>query len=161
MAYRQVLTPEQQEARGINAVAELLRNQLIVPKIFLTPPWPDSRNRVDLLAVDRAGAGEIHVVEVKIGIGGAVQSPQRIKAMPAHYKYIAVIGDRRYRPSDEGLYAADGFGRIGLIQVNEDEAGNLKAELVIAPERFRVDASVFRSVDRFTAKHRADIEVRP
>jgi hypothetical protein len=161
VAYRQVLTPEQQEARGINAVAELLSHRLIVPKIFLKPPWPHSRNRVDLLAVDRAGTGEIHVVEVKFGHPQAAEALERLKAMPAHYKYIAVIGDRRYRPTDEALYAADSFGRIGLIQIIEDVTGNLSAELVLAPERFRVDASVFRSIDRFTSRHPADIEVRP
>ena len=161
MAYRRLLTPEQQEARGINAVAGLLSHRLIVPKIFLKPPWPDARNRVDLLAVDRAGSGEIHIVEVKSGIAEASQSLERVKAMPAHYKYIAVIGDRRYRVDDKALYAADGFGRIGVIQIIEDEAGNLSADLALAPERFRVDASVFRSIDRFTSKHPADIEIRP
>ncbi|MGA9210356.1 MAG: hypothetical protein WB347_21355 [Terriglobales bacterium] len=161
MAYRRVLTPEQQEARGINAVAELLSHRLIVPKIFLKPPWPQSRNRVDLLAVDRAGTGEIHIAEVKSGIAEASQSLERVKAMPAHYKYIAVIGDRRYRPTDEALYAADGFGRVGLIRIIEDNAGNLHAELVVAPERFRADPAVFKTIDRFTSKHRADIEIRP
>lgn len=161
MAYRRVLTPGQQEARGINAVAQLLMQRLIVPKIFFEAPWPDSRNRVDLLAVDRAGTGEIHVVEVKFGAAEAAEALERVKAMPAHYKYIAVIGDRRYRPNDKDLYAADGFGRIGVIQIIEDEAGNLSAELALAPERFRVDASVFKSIDRFTSKHPADIEIRP
>lgn len=161
MVYRRVLTPEQQEARGINAVAELLSRRLIVPKIFLQPPWPDPRNRVDLLAVDRAGTGEVHIVEVKSGMREAVQSLERVKAMPAHYKYIAIIGDRRYRLNDKALYAADGFGRIGVIRIIEDDAGNLSTKLVLTPERFRVDASVFRSIDRFTSKHPADLEVRP
>lgn len=161
MAYRRVLTPEQQQARGINAVAELLSHRLIVPKIFFEAPWPDSRSRVDLLAVDRAGTGDIHVVAVRVGIEEAVQSLERVKAMPAHYKYIAVIGDRRYRVDDKALYAEDGFGRIGVVQIIEDETGNLSAKLVLGPERFRVDPIVLKSIDRFTSKHRADIEIRP
>jgi len=161
VAYRRVLTPEQQEARGINAVAELLRHRLIVPKIFLEATWPHPRNRVDLLAVDRAGTGEVHVVEVKFGRIEPAEVLERIKAIPAHYKYIAVIGNGRYRVNEKALYAADGFGRVGMIQITEDRAGNLNAELVLPPERFRVDPDVFKRIDRFTSKHRADIEVRP
>ena len=142
-------------------MAQLLMQRLIVPKIFFEAPWPDSRNRVDLLAVDRAGTGEIHVVEVKFGAAEAAEALERVKAMPAHYKYIAVIGNGRYRLNEKTLYAIDGFGRVGLIRIIEDNAGNLNAELVVAPERFRADPVVFKSIDRFTSKHRADIEIRP
>lgn len=142
-------------------MAELLRQRLIVPKIFLEATWPHPRSRVDLLAVDRAGTGEIHVVEVKFGRMEPTETLERLKGVPAHYKYIAVVGNGGYRPADKALYAPDGFGRIGLIRITEDKAGNLSAKLVLAPERFRVDPRVFKSIDRFTSKHGADFEVRP
>src|ERR1700687_1182099 len=64
---RATLSPEQQEARAKNAVADFLFRQLIVPKVFFDAPWPNRSSRVDVLAVDRSGTGEIHVVEVKVG----------------------------------------------------------------------------------------------
>ena len=161
MRYKPALSLEQQASRAKNAVAEFLSRQLIVPKVFVNAPWPDERTRVDVLAVDRSGAGEVHVVEVKVGTQvlapGAFVSVMQI---PAHFKYVAVFENSNSSADESDLYARDGMGRVGVIQVKEDDSGDLSAEFRVRPERFRFDAS-FKQVDRFTASHQADIEIRP
>jgi len=158
-----ILSTQQQESRTKNAVADFLFRQLIVPKVFVDAHWPNEHRRVDVLAVDRSGAGEVHVVEVRVGAqaptaAGAVVAD--LMQVPAHFKYLAILEDNNYLPDESFLYAPDGMGRIGIILVKEDEAGDLAAELSVRPERFRFDAS-FKQVDKFTASHPAYIEIRP
>jgi hypothetical protein len=154
---------QQQESRTKNAVADFLFHELIVPKVFVDARWPNERSRVDVLAVDRSGAGEVHVVEVKVGAqalaaAGAVVAD--LMQIPAHFKYLAILESNNYLSDESSLYAHDGMGRVGVIHVQEDDAGDLAAELRIRPERFRFDAS-FKLVDKFTASHPAYIEIRP
>jgi hypothetical protein len=158
---RQVISEEQQHSRVKNAVAGFLFNTLIVPKIFFDARWPPRKRQVDILAVDRAGAGEIHVVEVKAGSGDLSQRVRSIMGVPAHFKYLALFGNASYRPNDNALYASDGMGRIGVIQVRETPSGDLHAEFAVRPERFRLDSSYFRQIDKFTAARPADMEIRP
>ncbi len=158
--YKNILSPAQLEARGKNAVAELLARQLIVPKIFFDAAWPANRQRVDVLAVDRAGAGDIHVVEVKIGITAARDSLSGLMSLPAHYKYIAVLEAGNYQLDQQTLYPYEGLGRIGIIHFEEMEHNRLVARVEVVPERFRVGPEVIRQIDRFTAKQHADIEIR-
>ena len=161
---RATLRPEQQEARAKNAVADFLLRQLIVPKVFFDAPWPNRNSRVDVLAVDRSGSGDVHVVEVKVGtsvlkdIGAVVAELDRI---PAHFKYLALFDSNNCRLDDRMLYAPDGMGRVGVIQVREDSTGNLSAEFCVRPERFRLDSSVFKKIDRFTASRNPNLEIRP
>lgn len=164
MAYRTVLTSGQQEARAKTAVANFLFRHLIVPKVFFDASWPDRTHRVDVMAVDRSGSGEIHAVEVKVGTSALrdIESAiVKLRRVPAHFKYLAVFEAKNYQVNDRALYAPDGMGRVGVIQVREDSAGNLSAEFQVRPERFRLDSSIFKAVDRFTAKHPADLEIRP
>ena len=165
MAIKRVLSPEQQESRAKSAVAEFLSRQLIVPKVFFNAHWPDRRSEVDVMAVDRSGTGEVHVVEVKVGtsalapanLGNVIAILMRV---PAHFKYLALFGSQNYRPAQHVLYAPDGMGRVGVILVKENTSGDLFCEFYVRPERFRFDAT-YKSVDRFTATRPADIEVRP
>lgn len=155
------LSLEQQHSRVENAVAQFLSNVLIVPKIFFDAGWPSRQNQVDVLAVDRAGAGEIHVVEVRVGGANFTRTLRSMNEIPAHFKYLALFQNAKRVPAEKELYASNGMGRIGIIQIREDEASNLKAEFLIRPERFRLDSSYFRQIDRFTTNRAADIEVRP
>lgn len=163
MPQKQILRPEQQEARAKSAVAEFLFRQLIVPKVFVDVEWPSRRTGVDVMAVDRSGAGEVHVVDVRVGtqaLAVITKAVEHILRVPAHFKYLAVFANKNYLPDQRWLYAPDGMGRIGIIQVKEDINGNLSAEFRVRPERFRFDGS-FKEVDKFTAAHPAYIEVRP
>jgi hypothetical protein len=158
---RTVLSDEQQHSRVKNAVAQFLFGALIVPKIFFDAPWPPRKRRVDILAVGRAGAGEIHIAQVRIGSNGVVEAVRSMAAIPAHFKYLALFGNGSYYPSDKSLYAPDGMGRVGVIQVRENRADELSAEFVVRPERFRLDSSYFKQIDKFTAARPADMEIRP
>lgn len=155
---KNVLTESQREARGKNAVAALLARRLIVPKIFFDAHWPGRTSRVDVLAVDRAGAGDIHVVEVTVGI--RAEAIKQLMHLPAHYKYVAVVEPGIYHLQNDVLYSADGLGRIGVILFDEKEHDELQARIEVAPERFRVPPGVIKQIDRFTAKEHADIEIR-
>ena len=165
MVVRRVLSPEQQHSRAKGAIAEFLFRQLIVPKVFFDAHWPDRRSAVDVMAVDRSGTGEVHVVEVKVGTGALApgnvdKTIVDLMRIPAHFKYLGLFENQNYRPAPSVLYAPDGMGRIGVILVKESVSGDLSCQLDVRPERFRFEAS-YKSLDRFTAARPADIEVRP
>ena len=115
----QKLTPRQQRGRAVNAVAEVLRKKLLVPHIYLEPR--SHSVSADVLAVDRAGSGDLHAVEIRLGTDfrppqyrkptNATQMNQQTHAwmqhmkrvmkkaydhlisLPAHYKYLAIPQD--------------------------------------------------------------------
>jgi hypothetical protein len=59
------------------------------------------------------------------------------------------------------LLAADGIGKIGIIEIVERGEESPVAELLLLPERFRVDAAKLRNIEtKFLEKVRPDIAVR-
>lgn len=112
------LTLRQREGRAKNAVAELLRQTLSVPNIYLS--LPPSLISADVLAVDRGGAGDLHGVEINLEYDlhlsdGLKRKPtsnkdlkeiylsrfpqftekmkgihRRLMSMPTHYRYLAI-----------------------------------------------------------------------
>ena len=157
---RKVLSPEQSERRAAMAVAELLFRQLIVPKVYLDAAWPRRSREVDVLAIDRAGTGDIHVAEVKFGIRDASLAIDQLMRVPAHFKYLGIIGSGNYRVSEALLYSPDGVGRVGVVQISEGNDRNLHAIEMVSPERFRLDPAYVLDADRFVKSHRPDLEVR-
>ena len=153
------LNRQQQEGRARNAVADLLQRRLIVPKIYFEAIWPQTGNRADVLAIDRAGAGEMHWVEVKTSLDVALQSLPILKSLPAHFKYLAVPEELQLAPGPD-WYALDGMGRVGLITFRELGSEEMVAEFKLRPERFRQKPEIFDQIDAFTAKHRPDWEIR-
>ena len=155
------LNTVQLEGRLRNAAAEFLQQRLIVPKVFLEAAWPNYRH-VDLMAVDRAGAGEIHVVEVKAGSESVHEAVSDLMSIPAHYKYVATFGSPSLQQLSESiLYAPDGMGRVGLIGIAERPSDkSLTARLLIAPERFRLEKKYWQDVDAFLASSVPDLEIR-
>ncbi len=60
-----------------------------------------------------------------------------------------------------GLYAQDGIGRLGIITITEKGTDSPIAEIVVTPERFRVDPAKLKAIEtKLLAKSRPDIEVR-
>ena len=161
---RKNLSPQQLEGRLKNAAAQLLLKKLIVPKIFIEANWPDRNNRVDVLALDRAGAGDIHIVNAQTSLDHAYPALPNFIQLPAHYKYLALFNEKEGMKAliDESkLYALDGIGRVGVIAVEEDPVDkSLRAEVVITPERFRIAYDRYQQVDRFLESHAADLEIR-
>ena len=185
------LTLRQRRGRAVNAVADILRKKLLVPNIYLEPH--SHPLAVDVLAVDRAGSGDLHAVQVKLendfrmehgkkpGDQKAINERNKIwwahfrkkmgeihreiMSLPSHYRYLAIDKDRW----DSGmgyfgdLYSPDGIGRIGIISITDQGEGPPSAEIVIAPERFRVDAAKLTKIEKNlinNKKVRPDIEVR-
>jgi hypothetical protein len=171
------ISEKQRKGRAANAVAGLLVRKLLVPKVYMGPkglrifmkpefelnenPW------IDVLAIDRAGSGDTHGVMIDL-------SPRRhldqasfedylkfyIAKAAIHFKYIAVDANSIDFVSKQGLFADDGIGRIGVIEVIENPSGPPEAKVVIPPERFRVKSQWLDEFDRFQKKTPADIEIR-
>ena len=159
--YRQILSRQQMESRGKNAVADLFTRKLLLPKIFFDARWPSRSSVIDVLAVDRAGAGDIYAVLVRASSELLDDAVERLKVQPAHYKYLALIsGSGNYRPQETALYAPNGLGRIGILLLEEDRQSKLSAREVLAGERFRVAPEYIKQMDKFTDRQHADVAVR-
>ncbi len=168
----------------MNAVAELLRKKLTVPNIYLEPRSPYIA--ADVLAVDRAGSGDLHAVRIELRRYREFKAPQDVNeteaawmkfireamknaqdelmALPAHYRYLAIAHDSWDLLVGEigpHLYSPDGIGRIGIIAITDRGEDPPIAEISIAPERFRVDPVKLRNIEKkLLEKVRPDIEVR-
>src|SRR5271157_635743 len=180
------LTLRQQKGRAVNAVAEVLRKKLLVPNIYLEPH--SHPLAVDVLAVDRAGAGDLHAVLIKLRVGDDFRGPDdpdqmrdawmkyvretmkktsgHLMSLPAHYRYLAIPHDSLCLLGGEivpHLYSSDGIGRIGIIAITDRGEEPPTAEISIVPERFRVDAAKLSKIEKNlinNKKVRPDIEVR-
>jgi hypothetical protein len=151
---------EQLELRARNAVADLLIKNLVVPKIFFEAPW--TSNAVpDVLAIDRGGTGDVHIVEIKTGLLAAKSALTRLLHVPANFRWIAVlskVGGRSHRISSQLLNLQHGPGRVGIIRILNTPDDRLSAKLEISAERF--PGALYNKADKFKAKHKADIEFR-
>lgn len=157
------------EGRGKNATAQLFSRKLIVPKIFFDAHWPSRTTHVDVLAVDRSGAGDVHVVEIVVNKRQLATTIRNLAKIPAQYKYVAFFSlsdeqEMLFTPDselDNRLYAHDGLGRIGTICLYQGEPGEaLIAEIQLEPERFRVPSNLYEEIDRYLGKHTPDIAIR-
>jgi hypothetical protein len=83
-----------------------------------------------------------------------------IKQVPAHYKYLALLGNGHDWPSEDLLYAPDGMGRIGLIRV-EEQGSEMRAALFSRPERYRIEPASVRRMEQFIKKNPPDWEIKP
>jgi hypothetical protein len=171
------LSVRQSNGRIANAVAELLRRKLTIPEIYLRPRVP-GLSGVDVLAVNHAGSGDIHGVEIAFGreplkASDVVALLVRLKSLPLHFKYLAapasVARMAAVQTAFGGVRGFDpqGIGRVGLISysdallesdgvaVTEDEAA-----LLVRPERFLLRGEKLAAMERFLAKGKPDIRVR-
>jgi hypothetical protein len=177
------LTELQQRGRAKNAVSAYFEKRLIVPKIFLDADW-DGKG-LDVLAIDRAGAGDAHAVRLvprySFHGDGASDVPSvraiidahedisEMKVMfetPCQYRYVGIFNVSQL-PVRMGIsekfksdtFAADGVGRIGLLEI--DLLGDLpRIEEVIRAERFRSTKHILELTDKFVISHTADAEYR-
>jgi hypothetical protein len=158
--YRIKLSDAQLAASGKDAVASWFARKLIVPKVFFNAAWPSRRAQVDVLAVDRAGAGDIWVAEVTFGVAAAKDAISQLMQLPAHYKYVAIAKSGPYQLEPQTLYSPSGMGRVGILLVEENPDNRIIVMESVPAERFRVEPAAIKQIDRFTASHHADIELR-
>jgi hypothetical protein len=138
----------------------------MVPCVYFEAPWPTPDARVDVLAVDRAGVGDVHVVEVMRSLADLRSAAKQLMGCPAQFRWLAVAKAARGRsvivPSSGKapafLYPREGMGRIGVIEVVKTPKDGLRAEVLFKAERFRGNLNA--EVDKFVAEHRPDIDFR-
>lgn len=149
--------------RAVNAVADYLRSQLRVPNVYIDPSGA-GLNRVDVLAADAAGSGDIHAVEVKL-LGPTLTKQMRLyveiaKMLPAHFKYLAIPRNMTNIEADLRLFSADGIGRVGILLITESADRTPTVELAVKPERFRIDSAELIQIERFLSRAQPDMYVR-
>lgn len=174
-------TPVEQDlGRAKNAVQDYLIRKLLVPKIYLDAEWVGMR--VDVLAIDRAGTGDVHAVRIKpIRLDDSPSSWQgnvtsaalivsqlaeEVQLLSGHFRYIALLEEfselRKFEPVEklvQKLTAPDGVGRIGILAVNfADNEGSVR--VILRAERFRSTPQITKMTDQYVAEHAANWEIR-
>jgi hypothetical protein len=147
MARRQSIHQEHFDLNAREPIARLLSRELILPVVYFDALWPlNHTHRVDMMAIDRAGAGDLHVVEVKSSLASLFRYIPELLKIPAHYRWLAFDRSKLRSPKDtamlledERLYPSKDMGRIGLIEVYKMQGGiDLGARVVVRPLRFQV-----------------------
>jgi hypothetical protein len=164
------ISDKQRKGRAVNAVADLLQRRLLVPKVYLEPK---SFVAADVLAVDRAGSGDVHGVHIQLALAlrGLLTSKlceERLRQVSLpyimdsdfHFKYIAVEPAFVDFLSKQNLFAKDGIGRIGIIEIIESPNALPEARIAVPAERFRVAPDKIAKFDNFQKKTPADMEIR-
>jgi hypothetical protein len=172
------LSSRRQHGRAINAVAELFRRQLRVPEIYLDPRIPGFQS-ADVLAVDQAGSGDLHAAEVKETLVSVPSRAQlrkllaEVMEIPFHFRYLALpwsTSEEHERCQRFGdypeLFDGSGIGRVGVIAFNHailQSSAQLQQSvinIVVRPERFRVQGEKLAAVEKFLAKSKPDMAIR-
>jgi len=169
---------EHYRGRAKNALQDHLIHKLLYPKVYFDADWDGWK--LDVLAIDRAGVGDVHGVRLVLWEPGHTDdhgySAYLEKAVAAavtefvgfrgHFRYLAVIctvPDKQQWIPSKGLknqcLAADGVGRLGLLYVDVTEE-NAEVEVLLRAERFRSSKELVELADQFVASHTANWEYR-
>ena len=133
---------ERLELRARDAVSRCLIRRLMVPNVYFEAAWPSAGHRADLLAIDRAGAGDVHVVEIKFRAEDALAATSALLQVPAQFRWVAFFKETLDPRSEADLlskrplYPSSGMGRIGVIEVVRMAGDDLGANVVVNAERF-------------------------
>jgi hypothetical protein len=164
--------------RAKNALQEYLVHKLLFPKVYLDADW--NGEKFDVLAIDRAGVGDVHGVRLVRREPGrrepSVHSAYLERAvsesltsftdLSGHFRYLAVFciepNKVIWKPSEaikSQCLAADGVGRVGILYVDVTKE-DVKPEVLLKPERFRSSKEIIELTDRFVAAHDPNVEFR-
>ena len=163
-------TTQALEHRAKDPISKLLIDYLDVPMIFFDAAWPANGKSVDILAIDRAGAGDVHVIQVVKNLQDGIKRLPRLLKVPGQFRWIAYPFETEDPEADLAeydrldnapLFASNDMGRVGVIQVrpSENQHGEfLHGLIAVRAERFR--GSYHEQVRRFLEKNRPDIEFK-
>ena len=157
------LSVRRRKGRVVNAVADYLRSHLRVPNVYIAP---SGMSRVDVLAADAAGSGDIHAVSVEIlttpiGASSLKLYVDLAKTLQAHYRYLAIPKGITNIAHDPHLFfAVDGIGRVGVLVISESMDLSPTVELAVKPERFRLPSDELAQVERYLDRAKPDMFVR-
>jgi len=134
----------------------------MVPRIYYAADWPGiADGKIDLLAIDRNGVGDAHLVEIRRTAKEAVACAPRLLAGRAPYRWVAYFRDSQAiannaEISNEHLYIPGSPGRIGLIEIAEQATDELIANVRLTAERFATP--VYEMATSFSNTHEAQIQ---
>jgi hypothetical protein len=147
----------------VNPIAHCLLRQLVVPRIYFNAEWPGMPGvDVDVLAIDRDGHGDTHLVEFRRGAADALALVPRLLEARAPFRWIAFLRGTEDEAataaltSQELLYPPDTAGRVGVIEVVEMAGNDLGANVRIKAERF--PTPTYEWAAEFAASHQASIQ---
>jgi hypothetical protein len=164
--------------RAKNAVQSFLVRKLLVPKVYLDADW--NGWSLDVLAIDRAGVGDVHGVRLVRWEPGQGDSHgysslldrtvsaalSEFTEFPGHFRYLTVVcvepNKQQWIPGKGILnqsLAADGVGRVGILYVNVTEE-DAEPKVLLKAERFRSSKEIIDLADRYVAEHTANWEFR-
>ena len=161
------------EERCREPVAQCLIRALMLPEVYFGRAWPPRKGtyltRVDVVAIDRAGTGDIHIVDVEKSLADALaHGVQAIRDVPAHYRWVAYQGEGLLSvglkamlslQSEEPLLPKKGMGRIGVIEVVRMNGHDLGARTRMKAERFQ-PGDIDALVQEFQRREKPDIEFK-
>lgn len=156
--------PDRLELRAQDPVAQCLLRQLIVPRIYYEADWPGLANgsTTNVLAIDRDGVGDAHLVEIRRNAADALAQIQKLLNARSPFRWIAFLRGTEDEAtklaliSQDILYPPDTAGRIGVIEIVEMAGGDLGANVRIKAERFPTPA--YDLAAAFVASHQATIQ---
>ncbi len=149
------------ELRARDAVATCLIRRLTVPRIYFEAEWPLAATRVDLLAIDRDGVGDAHLVEIRRVAADALAAAEGLQKASAPFRWIAFLRGTEDEASglaligERGLIVPGSSGRIGIIEIVE-AGSDLGANIRLAAERF--SDAVYDVATQFSGSHKANIQ---
>lgn len=171
-------TQEQQElGRAMNALQEFLIRKLLIPKVYLDAEWNGAR--IDVLAIDRAGSGDVHVIRMFLADYSNEKYLWKLRSLvnefrssqnsiQSHYRYVAVVNHRQdmrtISPEESTLrdsFAPDGVGRVGILYVDLCEADpKLQVRVILRAERFRSSKEIVELANQFMETNTPNWEMR-
>ncbi len=173
------LSTQQNLGRAKNAIQEYMIRKLLYPKIYLDADW--NGVRVDVLAVDRTGVGDVHAVKIAtipeeegtdwqyLVVRTAMianEEGTQLHHLSVQFRYVAIVSFSpdidRFDPNPElarRLLAEDGVGRIGILTVDMS-ADEPHVRTALKAERFRSSREIVELKDQFVAAHSANWEMR-
>jgi hypothetical protein len=177
------LSEVQQLGRAKNAISGYFDRRLSVPKIYMDAEWDGER--VDVLAIDRAGVGDAYITTLLPGLfpvgsefdnvwekgrDSLFQSTTAsLLTRRAQFRYVAQLATslnqknrldlrRAYEDSTEG-FAEDGIGRVGVLLI-DSSANDFEVYELVKAERFRSTKEILALTDAFVQTHTPDMEYR-
>jgi len=155
--------PSQYELRAREPVYRCLIRRLVVPRIYFNAAWPrNDSDSYDVVAIDRDGQGDAHIVQVRENAADALTQVDNLLNTRAPYRWIAFRRGTEDEQSalalvsQSSLYAPGTAGRVGVIEIVDMAGGDLGANVRVSAERF--PGAFYALSTAFSGSHNADVQ---
>jgi hypothetical protein len=137
--------------------------RLVVPRVYFDAAWPrDDSSRYDVVAIDRDGNGDAHIIQIRRVAAEALEQAPALLSVGAPFLWVAFLHGTEDEKaalalvSKESLYVNGSAGRVGVLEVVEMAGGDLGASVVVTAERRA--GSFYDLSTMFSGSHKADIQ---